>query len=371
MENMIKILSENEKKVLYGLVRYPDLPDTEIHKRIGVKRSTYALHKKKLMENGYYSTVRVPILQHLGCTFLIVSYLTLNRKKTLKDRLAVSNKYLGEFPEEFFVVSEANHAINIAIAKNMTEFERNFEQFIQVFEDNDLLAEERITTIRFPFDLTRVLSFFEFAPLLHRTFELDLNDDAVDLEVNFEKTQCVVKNRELSELEKSIYYALIKYPELSDSGLAGKVKCTRQSITKAKERFYDEALIKTKRIINLEKLGFGILAFTHSKCNPRKSMAERRECIIRISKIKMPIFHLSKNFDRISITPFMNFKDYHDIHERATNFCSINDIITEEPKTILLSIPRMTMIKNHLYAPIVKKILATKTFFNQSSAEKI
>ena len=44
----MKDLTLNEKKVLYGLIKYPDSPDAEVIKRISVNKSTYAVLKKKL-----------------------------------------------------------------------------------------------------------------------------------------------------------------------------------------------------------------------------------------------------------------------------------------------------------------------------------
>ena len=350
-------LTKNEEKVLYGLVKYPDLSDIAIHEKMSVKKSTFAVLKKKLRENGYYSTIRVPILQHIGCTFLIFSYLNLNRKTTLKERLKIIKENSDTFAEEFFTVTEANNAVNISIAKNMTDFERNFAQVIRVYEDNNLLGEDGITTVRYPFELTRCLSFFDYAPVLNRVLGLNIESKESKGSKKLPLKIMDVKNVDLSKFEKKIFHGLIKYPEDSDANIAKKVKCARQSVTKAKERFYEEGRIKKKRYLNLKKLGFEILAVTHSKCNPRKTLEERDAGIEYISDIKTPIFHISKNFDRISITPYKDFEDFHNLHDTSFNFCSKKEVCVGEPKTILLSIPRMTIIKNNIYAPLVEKVL--------------
>jgi hypothetical protein len=350
-------MSINEKKVLYGLIKYPNLTDLDIQKLISVKGSTYSVIKKKLKESDYYSNIRLPILQHLGCKYLIISLIKLNRKINLEERSKLSKMYLGKYPENFFIISEANYALMISIAEDMIDFEKNFQDFIQVYGHHNLLAEEEIDIISFPFDLTMAFSYFDFAALLNRTFKLNFEEYSITIDSKFEKTNFKVKNAEFSDLEKRIYYGLIKYPELPDNLIADEIKCSRQSVTKAKEKFFEEDLIEKKRIVDLGKLGFEILAISHTKTNPRQSLEERFICVEALYRKQTPIFHVSKNFDRISITPFKNFSEFQEIYEWSTNFCTINDCIIKEPNRILLSISQMKILKNHVYAPLVKKIL--------------
>jgi hypothetical protein len=271
--------------------------------------------------------------------------------------LSALRKYIDGFPEEFYIVSEANYAVNIAIVKNLTEFEESYERFIHFYENNTFFGKEGITTLRFPFDLTTCCNFFDFHNLLCRTFDLNFASCANETYSNFDKGKCSVREAELSELEKVIYFYLVQYPEYSDSAIANKAKYSRQTVKKARERFYKEDLMKTRRIPNLEKLGFKILAFSHSKCNPKKTLEERRMGIEEVCKLKTPVFHAIKNFERVSITPFKDFEEFHDIYEKTTNFCAEKEVLIDEPITFLLSVPRMSMIKNHEYVPLVRKVL--------------
>ncbi|MEM2899573.1 MAG: hypothetical protein QXT63_02170 [Thermoplasmata archaeon] len=67
-------LSKNEKLTLYGLVKYPDYNDREIAEKIGLKMSTVTAIKNRLKKNNVFSTIRVPLLQNLGCEMLEVGY---------------------------------------------------------------------------------------------------------------------------------------------------------------------------------------------------------------------------------------------------------------------------------------------------------
>jgi DNA-binding Lrp family transcriptional regulator len=270
--------------------------------------------------------------------------------------LEITGRKSNGFIEEFCIFSEANHSIKFAVAKNMTEFERHFGEFIRKYENNAFLDRDGVTTIRFPYELTKFHSYFDFAPLLRRVFELDPEEGAKDDHPPYLEEDFQVINTDLSDLEKRIYYALVENPEESDGAVAKIVKCSRQSVTKAKERFYSEDLIRRKRLVNLEKLGFEILAIIHSKTNPRQ-MKKEREGIEFVSRTKTPILHLTKNFESVTIVAFKDFKEYHELHELTTNYMAKNNFIIGEPNRILLSIPRMTILKSHFYGPIVKNVL--------------
>lgn len=354
---MIGTLSKNEKLVLYGLVKYPSLSDTEICKKVNLKKSTFCTIKKKLKESGYYTTLRMPVLQHIGCELLIVSYLILNRKTTVDERLDITRETLNRFSEFFYIVSESNQAVTVAVSKNITEFLKNLAPVIQIYDEHGFFDKEGFIHAFFPFELTTIFNFFVFAPLLDRLFELGLEKTQEKLDVSSKKIKCRVKYRDMSDMEKRIYYGLVKYPELPDYKLAEKLSTTRSTLMRMKERFYAESLMRTIRMVNMKKLGLEILAFTHSKFNPKKPIQTRVEGIKNIIQMQTPILNVSSDLESIMLTAYKNFEDYQTIHEHVTRFHVQNEFLREEPTTLLMSIPIMTIVKNHMYAPLVKKIL--------------
>ena len=350
-------LSKNGKLVLYGLVKYPSLPDYEICKKIGLKKSTFSIIKKKLKENRYYTTIRTPILQHIGCELLVVSYVQLNRKTKIEERLTITREMLDRLLESFYNVSESNQAVTISISKNITDFLKSFAPIIQIYDEHDFFDREGFIHVFFPFELTTIFNFFIFSPLLDRLFGLGLEKTQEKIDVYSEKVKCRVKYRDMSDLEKKVYYGLVKYPDLPDYKFAEQLSTTRSTVMKMKERFYAEKLMRTTRMVNMKKLGLEILALTHSKFNPKKPIHTRGEGIKNIIQMQTPFFNISSDLENVMLTAYKNFEDYHKIHERVTRYYVQNDVLREEPKTLLLSIPSMTIIKHHMYVPLVKKIL--------------
>jgi hypothetical protein len=352
-----KQLNEKQKLILYGLVRYPELPDKEICKKFKIKKSTFSTIKSSFKEMGYFDVIRVPVFQHIGCELLIVVYGRLNRRTKLQDRLNVSKTFLDMFHEYFYILSESNQAINFAISKNITDFERNFEEFIHIYESNNFLDEDGFQHVIFPFELTSIFNFFDYTSLLNHSFNLGFKDEITDINLNSEKIRSDVKTTEFSDMEKKIFNGLVKYPEFSDNSLAEKLSTTRITVKKFRTKFYEEKLLSTKVIPDVKKIGFNILAFTHSKFKPQMSIKNKEECLKITLNTTPTIFYISRKLESMSMTVFENFKDYQSTHDLINKCRTEKDFLKGEPLTILLSVPTLSVIKNHVYAPLTKKIV--------------
>jgi len=350
-------LSYNEKLILYGLVRYPTKSDNEICNIFDLKKSTFSTIKKRLYQKGYFRSIRVPIFQHLGCELLVVAYGKLNQQTTLNERLNISKKLWLGTPEHFYIISESNQAIILSISRNITDFEERFEDITQIYKEYEFFEGHGFTTILFPFNLFRIFSFFDYAPFLNRFFQLNLKDEPAETNIVSEKFRCEVRTKNLTKLEKRIYLELVQHPEYSDYKIADVAGCSRHTISRMKNEFFLEKMIRTTRIINLEKLGLGILAFTHSRFNPKTTLDEREDYLEKIMELQTPIFNISRRLEGVMLTPFRNYAEYQDIHGAVTRFSAREELLSEDPITMLLSIPRMATLKNHENSMLVKKVL--------------
>jgi hypothetical protein len=161
----------------------------------------------------------------------------------------------------------------------------------------------------------------------------------------------------MTKLEKRIYYELVQNPYYSDYKIAEVAKCSRHTISRMKNNFYTDKLMRTTKILNLEKLGLGILAFTHSRFNPKTTINERKRYLQKVSDLQTPIFNISRRLEGTMLTPFRNFEEYQSIHGEVTRFSAREDLLQEDPITMLLSIPRMTVLRDHDNSLLVRKIL--------------
>ena len=350
-------ISKNEKIVLYGLAKYPRLADKDICKVIDMKQSTFSTIKKKLHKDGYYHTSYDPILQHLGCEMMSLWYVRLNRRTRTEDRLKVTRKALLEAEDLVTILSESNQAVILTVSQDISSHMEVFDRITQLYDSHGFL-EGAVNTVMFPFEQTAIFSFFDFAPLLNRIFKIESPSKMLpEIDVDSPKVRCRVTHRDLKSLEKRVYLGLIRFPELSDFALSEKLGCSRQVVRRLRYAFLEEKLIKKRRIVSLEKLGFEILAMTHSRFNPMKPLREREICIKNVAMLQTPIFNIARDPESVMLTPFKNFEEFQMIHERFTNFCSEHDSLKGEPTKILLSIPRIHEIKWLVYEPLVQKVM--------------
>jgi hypothetical protein len=281
----------------------------------------------------------------------------LNQNTTLKERLQLSKKLWLTTPEHFYIISESNQAIVLSIARNITDFEERFEDITQIYKEYEFFEGRGFTTILFPFNLFRIFSFFDYAPFLKRYFNLDIQNSSTNDHLVTKKVKSQVKGHNLTKLEKKVYFELVRNPEYSDYKIAEVAGCSRHTVSRMKTDFYNSKLMRTTRIINLEKLGLGILAFVHSRFNPKTTIDERKNYIQKIVDLQTPIFNVSRRLEGVMLTPFRNFTEYQDIHGEVTRFSAREQILQEDPTTMLISIPRMTVLKDHENAQLVKKVL--------------
>jgi DNA-binding CsgD family transcriptional regulator len=354
---MNSTLSHNEKLILFGLIKYPIKSDNEICNIFNLKKSTFSTIKKRLFLKGYFRSIRVPIFQHLGCELLIISYGKLNQNTTLKERLNISRKLWLGTPEHIYIASESNQAIIISISQNITDFEERFEDITQIYKEYEFFEGRGFTTILFPFNLFRIFSFFDYSQFLKRFFDLDFVGASDEEDLVSKKVKTSVKEKDMTKLEKRVYYELIRNPEFSDYKIADVAKCSRHTVSRMKTEFYEEKLMRTTRLVNLEKLGLGILAFTHSRFNPKTTIDERKEYLQKVQDTQTPIFNVSRRLEGVMLTPFRNYTEYQDIHGEVTRYSAREDLLQEDPTTMLLSIPRLSVLKNHENAMLVKKVL--------------
>jgi DNA-binding MarR family transcriptional regulator len=350
-------LSYNEKLILFGIIKYPLKSDNEICNIFNLKKSTFSTIKKRLFQKGYFRSIRVPIFQHLGCELLIVSYGKLNQNTTLKERLNISRKLWLGTPEHFYIVSESNQAIILSISRNITDFEERFEDITQIYNEYEFFEGRGFTTILFPFNLFRIFSFFDYAPFLNKYFKLNFKDESNENNLVSKKVVCQVRNRDMTKLEKRVYFELVRNPEFSDYKIAEVAGCSRHTVSRMKSEFYNEKIMRTTKIVNLEKLGLGILAFTHSRFNPKTTIDERKKYLQKVIDLQTPIFNVSRRLEGVMLTPFRNYTEYQDIHGEVTRFSARENLLQDDPTTMLLSIPRMSVLKDHENAMLVKKLL--------------
>ncbi len=348
-------LNKNEKLVLYGLIKYPLFNDRELSEKIRLKMTTVTAIKNRLKKNNYYYTVRIPVLQNLGCELLMTSFIHFNPLKTVKDVIKVHQDQLEiECPELVYSSMDSNEGLYLGIGKNFTEIYKSIENMERVYRENDFIEDIRPSYFFFPFEYSKIHNFFDFAPIIKHTFGVSIKGEDENLiPKEIPKTDIT----KLSNVEKRVLFGLIKYPDIPDSKIAENISVTRQVVSKLKKSFEVDGILRTIRIPNLKKLGFDILAVSHFRHNPKIPLDRRGKGIKQVLSEFPQIFMISGNLESMMINVCQDFSEFQNLKSQTKTLYKKQEYLLENPEIIMFSIPNIKMVVEHNYAPLVQKVL--------------
>ena len=85
-------ITEKEKIILYGLVKYPRFTDKQLSEKFNIKHSTVTSIRHRLFEEEYYRSLNIPRLQNMGCQMLVATYTNFSPLIPLEERIEITDK---------------------------------------------------------------------------------------------------------------------------------------------------------------------------------------------------------------------------------------------------------------------------------------
>lgn len=344
------LLTKNEKRVLYGLVRYPDLNDSELSDIINVKLSTLTSIKRRLYDQGFLRRLTVPLLNRLGCEMLAVIYTQFNPVIPLDERVKTTMRTIEIFDEIFYSIGEQEKGFSISLSKNYTNIGRINDIRTETFGEVGLLEKQYPHEIVFPFEISNIVRFFDFSRVLKDFFEIKDIDDENDSNDFFRDIENVI----LNDKEKKVYYTLINNPNATTQKIGDMVGISRHTVSRMKKSFFNNNMLKNITIPNLKKLGFEILAFYPINFNPNKYPSKDD---IKFLDTSSTLFFARRKFEGVIISAYYSYQKYKEDKMHKIRFLKEKDLISETPQIGKYVFDRMTVIKDFDFYPISKKIL--------------
>ena len=165
-------LTEKEKLVFYGLVRWPDLNDSEISEKIDVKRPTIASIRKRFEREQLYEVVNIPNFEKLGCELLTVRYAEYNPLTPYEVRKPYAEKIHRLRPDIFFDISTDTQNIWMSSTKDFTTIKKRIDYVYRSYAEQGFINIGETIHVFFPFSISKIYRFFDYAPLLRKLFNL-------------------------------------------------------------------------------------------------------------------------------------------------------------------------------------------------------
>lgn len=345
-------LTRKEQFMLYGLVQNPQMTDKELSETIGLKHSTATAIRHRLRNNEYFRALVIPQLQNLGCNMLVTIYTSFSPLIPLEERIRITEQTIEVFDEIFLSVGEQEKGFSLSLSKDYATIGNINDIRTQTFGGRGLLEDEYPKMIVFPFTISKIYRYFDFAPLLRNYFELNFENEKIIR--NYGSQDRI--NVKFTETEKNVYYLIVKYPELIDEQIGKEIGVSRHTVSRIRREFEKDDILRKINIPNLKKLGFKILTFTHISFDPRNPPdIKRDEAAILIND--STIFIASRMYEMVMLSVHYDYETYKQDRTKMMQILRENRWIVKEPVMRTYGLNTMIFIKDFKFAPIARKII--------------
>jgi len=344
--------TSKEKLTLYGLIKNPDLSDKQLSEKLKLKHSTVTSIRHRLRENEYFRRLVIPRLQNMGCKMLVAIYTNFSPLIPLLERVEITGKTIEVFDEIFFSVGEQDKGFSLSLSCDYATIGKINDIRTETFGSRGLLEEEYPNMVVFPFEISKIYRFFDFAPLIRTNYLPGLEEGDIIRDLAFRHTE----NVRFSESEKNIYCMMVSYPEMSDNYIGRELGLSRHTVSRVRRNFEDSNLIRRINLPNLQKLGFEILVFYHIRFDPRNPPnMENNEAALLLSDSATLL--ASRKFEAVMISIYVDYDDYKNDLMRIMKVLKENRWIAQEPVIRTYGLNNMIFIKDFKFAPITHKIV--------------
>jgi len=344
-------LTKKEKMMLYGLVKYPNLTDKKISEKLNLKHSTVTSIRHRLKENKFYRRLIIPSLESMGCNMLVVIYTNFSPLIPLEERVKITGKTIEVFDEIFFSVGEQDKGLSLSLSKDYATIGRINDIRTKTFGGRGLLEEQYPYMIVFPFEISKIYRFFDYAPLLKSSFNIQIKEDDSLQNLLYTTKQ----NIHLSQKESNVYCMLIGYPQLSDSDIGKKLHVSRHTISRLRRDFEKRKLLRKINLPDIKNLGFEIIAFYHILFDPRNHPDMEKEEAYPLMN-DSTIFFARRMFEAFILSVYTDYADFNKDKTRIMQTLKENKWIAKDPLIWTCSLRDLIYIKDFMFAPITKKI---------------
>jgi len=344
-------LTGNEKQVLYGLVRHPVLNDRELSELLSVKVSTVTAIRRRLRRADYFVTRRIPMLHRLGWELLIGGHarLDLTQGSQVVPRLRDALK--DRLPGLFHVAAAADHLSFLGFARDYTGARSEVDDLRQSLDRAHLLSDGDVSLYAFPMSLSIVPTFFDYSHPLALTFGIE---DRPTVRMDRGKTGDI----ELTRKETEVLKGLVRFPEVSDKGLAQRVKVSRQAVSKMRREFEAEGLLRTARIPNLRLLGFDLYVVAFARFVPSSTLKTRTDAMERMLKVAPVFFLVSDDAEIAVVGASKSYEQFSTLRAGLTKHFQERGYLRGDPEVYVGLTSATEVVRNCEFGPLIQDLTA-------------
>lgn len=164
-------LTRAERKVLAGLVKYPDDTDTLIAEEVGVSRNTVANAKRKFLKKGICFPRVVPNINKLDLKLLVFSYRKFNPRLPADIREEAIELTRRKLAPHFYLSKNLDGFL-ISSHQNNDEYEEANDEMMRFYNKVEYLTEEP-QYLKIDVTKVNIIKELDFLPITIKTLGFD------------------------------------------------------------------------------------------------------------------------------------------------------------------------------------------------------
>ena len=285
---------------------------------------------------------------------LVAIYTNFSPLIPLDERISITGKAIEVFEEIFFSAGEQDKGFSLSLSEDYSTIGKINDIRTQTFGGRGLLEDEYPNMVVFPFEISRVYRFFNYAPLLKKNLNLNIKDEESVINLAFQHKT----NVDFSDTQKNVFCMMVGYPEMSDNDIGKEIDVSRHTVSRLRRTFEENKLIRHINLPNLKNMGFEILSFYHIRFDPRNPPSmENDESAILMSD--STVLFATRRFEAVMISIYRDYDDYKSDMLNIMQNLKQNGWIAEDPIIKTYSLNTTVFIKDFVFAPITNKIVGS------------
>ncbi len=332
-------LSTRERIVLSSIIAYPYSNDVDIANNAGIKHSTFATIKKRLIKNKFFMKIYFPNFTGLNAEIFNIT----TREISTFSSQNVDPNIIKEFGfrqnEENLLITgiDGNVAIGVSIVRNYSDLLRNHWKFDRIARNSNIIFNFQ-HNLSIPMSHSTFYRVFDFSRSVPRLLNVEI--DPIHPKPLFKPLKNPLS---ITKHGWEIYLAILNNPGFSPKNISNLLDKPRTTTTRWLRSFLNTGLLTPRIAPNLRKLGYKLCLIVHLEVF--SAMKIHQEEVTRIiDEIISPEFLVHSYKNILFISMFSTFDDVRNAEEELSLRINKMDIKFNIVYRFLFSIPNIRFL---------------------------
>lgn len=341
----------SEKLVIVSLVEDPSRTDAEVAEIYGMNVGTVASVRRRLLVAGALYYIKIPSFHKLGCEMVAFHKGALDPAISNDVKTSNYTDFCASSPEVFDAIIGSQTLVFMSVLRNAAEMENLMLRHNRFFSGGRKPSKARLSTTAFPYKVSKGTYATNFAPLVHRFFDLDTPRPKPRPPVSVDVTPL-----DLSENEQQVLMALVEHPAAPDRAIASVAGLSRQAVTRIRHKLQDEEYYKFVCIPRLYRWGFEIFSTVHIRFSADFAWSDKYALQPK-EPIDYSFYSLMKPDEAVANHMISTFHDYTHGLEAGLAWYHRERAFEREPDIALMSLEHCVEIKTFEFGPALRNLL--------------